>query len=269
MGGLMIHVLEVYGYRLIFACVFAENLGVPLPSFPVILLAASSIRSMHFSIAGLVLVSAGGALAGDVFWFGLGRLRGRPILRTLCSLTLNPDSCVSRTENIFVRHGMKSLLVSKFVPGLNTVGPPLAGMLKVSFLWFVLFDLGGIVVWSGSAIALGILFRNQVEWALEWLQAFGRLSVPILAVLIAGWLMFKWLERRRFYQLLEKSRIAAPELKEMLDRGEPIAIVDLRSNLSYQTEGMKIPGAIHIPPKQFEHRFREIPQGRPVIMYCT
>jgi membrane protein DedA with SNARE-associated domain len=265
----MVHILEVYGYWLIFAFVFAENLGVPLPSFPVIILAASTVRSMHFSIAGLVLVSAMGALGGDIFWYTLGSLRGRPILRTLCSLTLNPDSCVSRTENIFVRHGMKSLLVAKFVPGLNTVGPPLAGMLKVSFPRFVLFDLGGILIWSGSAITLGILFRNQVEWVLEWLQAFGRLGVPILGVLIAGWLLLKWVERRRFYQLLEKSRIAPPELKEMLERGDELAIVDLRSDLSYQTEGMKIPGAIHIPPKQFEQRFGEIPQGRPVIMYCT
>jgi membrane protein DedA with SNARE-associated domain len=265
----MNHVLEVYGYWLIFACVFAENLGVPLPSYPVIILAASAIHSKHFSIVGLVLVSAMGALGGDIFWFALGRLRGRPILKTLCSLTLNPDSCVSRTENIFVRHGLKSFLVAKFVPGLNTVGPPLAGMLRVSFPRFVLFDLGGILLWSGSAITMGILFRNEVEWLLEWLQAFGRLSVPILGVLIAGWLLLKWVERRRFYQLLEKSRIAAPELKEMLERGDVLAIVDLRSDLSYQTEGMKIPGAIHIPPKQFEQRFGEIPRGRPVIMYCT
>src|SRR5689334_21476839 len=140
-----------------------------------------------------------GALCGDVFWFALGRLRGRPILRTLCSLTLNPDTCVSRTENTFVRHGLKSLLVAKFVPGLNTVGPPLAGMLKVPFPRFVIFDFGGILLWSGSAITLGVVFRNEVEWLLEWLQAFGRLTVPILGVLIVGWLLLKWVERRQFY----------------------------------------------------------------------
>ncbi len=265
----MVHFLEVYGYWLILGLVFAENLGVPLPSYPVVLLAASMVRSMHFSIAGLLLVCTLGALGGDIFWYILGRLRGRPILRTLCSLTLNPDSCVSRTENIFVRHGMKSLLVAKFVPGLNTVGPPLAGLLKISWVRFVLFDLGGIVLWAGSAIALGVVFRTQVEWVLEWLQAFGRLSVLILFVLMVGWLLIKWVERRRFYQLLEKSRIASPELKELLDRGAEIIIVDLRSDLSYQTEGIKIPGAIHIPPKQFEARYKEIPQGRPVVMYCT
>ena len=265
----MVHFLEVYGYWVVFGAVLAESLGVPLPSFPVILLAASMVLGTRFSIAGLLLVSISGAIAGDMVWYSLGRLRGRRILRTLCSLTLNPDSCVSRTENIFVRHGLKSLLVAKFVPGLNTVAPPLAGMLKVSPLRFALFDLGGITIWASSALALGVLFRTEVEWLLEWLQAFGKLSVIILAVLMAGWLLLKWIERRQFYQLLEKSRISPPELKELLDRGVEVAIVDLRSDLSYEEEGAKIPGAIHIPPRQFETRYKEIPVDRPVVMYCT
>lgn len=265
----MIHFLEVYRYWLIFSLVLAENLGLPLPSFPVLLLAASVSRNLHLSLLGLLLVSLLGALTGDLIWYALGRLRGRPILRTLCSLTLNPDSCVSRTENIFVRHGLKSLLVAKFVPGLNTIGPPLAGMLKIPALRFALFDLAGISLWASSALALGVIFRTQVEWLLEWLQDFGKLGGLILMVLIAGWLLLKWVERRQFYKLLEKSRIAPTELNEMLARGDSVVIVDLRSNLSYQTEGTKIPGAIHIPPKEFEARYKEIPPGRPVVMYCT
>jgi membrane protein DedA with SNARE-associated domain len=265
----MVHFLELYRYWLIFGLVLAENLGLPLPSYPVLLLAASVTRTLHFSLVGLLLISMMGALAGDMTWYLLGRLRGRPILRILCSLTLNPDSCVSRTENIFVRHGLKSLLVAKFVPGLNTIAPPLAGMLRISALRFALYDLAGIAIWASSALGLGIIFRTQVEWVLEWLQNFGRLGGLILAVLIAGWLLLKWVERRQFYKILEKSRISPPELKEMLSRGDNVVIVDLRSNLSYQTEGTKIPGAIHIPPREFEARYKEIPPGRPVVMYCT
>ena len=265
----MTHFLELYGYWLIFGMALAENLGVPLPSYPLLLMAATMITSTHFSLAGLLLVSSLGALIGDAVWFVLGRVRGRPILRVLCALTLNPDSCVSRTENIFVRHGLKALLVAKFVPGLNTVGPPLAGMLKISPLRFILFDLGGIVIWAGSALALGVVFRTQVEWLLFWLATFGRLGLLILAVVIVGWVLLKWVERRRFYQLLEKSRISSPELKQLIDQGQEMAIVDLRSDFSFQADGVKIPGAIHIPPKQFEARYEEIPSGRPVVMYCT
>jgi membrane protein DedA with SNARE-associated domain len=265
----MVHFLQVYGYGVVFALVLAESLGVPLPSFPVILLAASMGKSAHFSLAGLLLVSAIGAMIGDIVWFILGRLRGRSILRTLCSLSLNPDSCVSSTEDIFVRHGLKSLLVAKFVPGLNTIAPPLAGLMKVSPLRFALFDLGGIAIWAGTALTLGVIFRTQVEWLLTWLQAFGRTSGLIFGVLLVGWLLLKWVERRQFYQLLEKSRITPPEVKAMLDRGQEFAIVDLRSDFSYDNDAVKIPGAIHIPPKNFEARYKEIPPGLPVVMYCT
>jgi len=104
---------------------------------------------------------------------------------------------------------------------------------------------------------------------LVWLQAFGKLGVLILAVMVAGWLLYKWIERRRFYQLLEKSRISPPEVKELIDNGSEIVIVDLRSDFSYETDAVKIPGAIHIPPRQFEARYQDIPTGKPVVMYCT
>ncbi len=265
----MVHILRQYGYWLVFLTTLAENLGLPVPSFPVILVAVALAAELDFSVSGIVAVSALAALLGDGAWYFLGRLRGRPILRTLCSISLSPDSCVSRMEDLFGRHGLKSLLVAKFLPGLNTIAPPLAGMLKVPPLRFALFDLGGIGLWVTSAILLGVGFRSQVEWLLEWLTAFGKVSLLIIFVVLAGWFLLKWVERRRFYRLIERSRVAGPELKERLERGEDIVIVDLRSDLALQAEGSKIPGAIHIPPSQFAGRYSEIPSGKPVVMYCT
>ncbi len=265
----MAYFLQVYGYQLVFSVVLAENLGLPLPSYALVLAAAAMGAQGHFIMGGLLLVSCVAALAGDGVWYVLGRLRGRPILRTLCSISLNPDSCVSRTENLFTRHGLKSLLVAKFFPGLNTIAPPLAGMLRISALRFALFDVAGTVLWAGSALVLGVVFRAQVEWLLAWLEAFGKMGVLIFGVLLGGWLLLKWIERRRFYRLLERSRISAPEVKELMNHGADLVIVDLRSDLSYQTDGVKIAGAVHIPPRDFEARYKEIPQGRTVVMYCT
>jgi membrane protein DedA with SNARE-associated domain len=265
----MLHILRQYGHALIFVTVLAENLGLPVPSYALVLFAAALSAQLHLGLVDIFLACALGALVGDAAWYVLGRLRGRPILRSLCSLSLNPDSCVNRTENLFARHGLKSLLVAKFLPGLNTVAPPLAGMLRTSPLRFLLFDLGGIALWAGSALALGWAFRSQVEWLLEWLAAFGRTGILIVVVVAAGWLLLKWIERRRFYRFLERSRISAPELKDLLAQGDPVVVVDLRSDLTYQTDGLKIPGAIHIPPGEFRARFGEIPPGRPVVMYCT
>ncbi len=265
----MFYFLRQYGYTLVFLAVLAENLGLPVPSYPVILVSAAMAVQLHFSLLTLVVLSTIAALSGDGVWYLLGRVRGRRILRTLCSLSLNPDSCVSRTENLFTRHGLKSLLVAKFLPGLNTVAPPLAGMLKISPWQFVAFDTGGIALWAGSAIALGVGFHSQVQWVMDFLSAFGRFSLVVLLALLAGWIAIKWIERRRFYRLLERSRISAPELKERFDRNEDIAIVDLRSDLDFGTDRVKLPGAIRIPPKEFEGRYREIPPGRPVVMYCS
>jgi membrane protein DedA with SNARE-associated domain len=265
----MFDFLRAYGYPLVFLAVLGENLGLPIPSFAFVLAAASLASEMRFTLAGVAAVSIFGAVLGDAVWYALGRLRGRPILRILCSLSLNPDSCVSRTENLFERHGLKSLLLAKFIPGLNTVAPPLAGMLNISPLRFLLFDLAGIGIWAGTAIGAGWIFRSQIIHLLAWLEAFGKLGLALLAMMVAAWLVYKWIERRRFYRLLERSRISAPELRERLERGENIVVVDLRSELTYRVEGLKVKGAIHIPPTQFERRYKEIPTGRTVVMYCT
>jgi hypothetical protein len=137
-------------------------------------------------------------------------------------------------------------------------------------LWrFLLFDLASIGLWSASAVLLGLAFRSEVEWIVAWLAAMGGTSVLILVVLLAGFLLLKWVDRRRFYRTLAKARIAPQALKGRLDRGEDIVIVDLRSDLGLHVGGVMIPGALRIPPAQFPVRYREIPTGRPIVMYCT
>jgi membrane protein DedA with SNARE-associated domain len=265
----MIQVLRHYGYTCIFLVVFFENLGVPIPAFPFVLVGTALAADLHFRLSGIVTLSVLAAITADEIWYVLGRLRGHPILRKLCSLSLRPDSCVSRTENLFDRNGMKLLLVAKFVPGLNTVAPPLAGMLRISPLRFSIFDLGGIGAWVATAVLLGLGFRAQVEWLIYLLSALGRTSVVILLVALAGWLLLKWMERRRFYRSLARARISPSTLQERLARGDDLVVVDLRSDLNYQTSGVKIPGAIRIPPQEFHERHKEISSGRPVVMYCT
>ncbi|MBZ5562075.1 MAG: VTT domain-containing protein [Acidobacteriia bacterium] len=265
----MIEVLRHYGYSFVFLAVFAENLGLPLPSFPIVLVAAALAGTLNLRVHWIVAVSVLAALAGDSIWYAIGRRRGRPMLRLLCSLSLGPDSCVSRTESLFEHYGGKSLLVAKFLPGLNTIAPPLAGMLKMSPLRFALLDLGGIGLWVTSAVLLGLGFRTEVEWIIAWLSAMGMTSVFVILVLLAGFVLLKWVDRRRFYRTLAKARISPQKLKERIDRGEELVVVDLRSDLRYEVESAKIPGALHIPPGEFEKRYREIPSGKPVVMYCT
>jgi len=265
----MVQVLRHYGYPLFSLVVLAESLGLPVPSFPVILIGAALAAELHFRLAVILTLSILSALSGDSVWYYLGRRRGRSILRKLCSLSLNVDSCVGRTEDFFARNGLKTLLFAKFVPGLSTVASPLAGMLQISYSRFLWFDFAGVTLWVASAALLGLGFRSEVEWVVGWLAAFGRTSALILVVLLAGWFLWKWFERRRFLHLLEKSRISPQDLRERLGQGENLVVVDLRSDLAFQHAGFRIPGAIHIPPGEFHLRNDEIPKGRPVVMYCT
>jgi len=145
----------------------------------------------------------------------------------------------------------------------------LAGMLKTSYARFVLFDLGGISLWVTSAVLLGLGFRTEVEWLIVWLAAFGKTGALILSVLLAGWFLLKWVDRQRFFRLLERSRISPQDLKGRLAQGENLVVVDLRSDLAYGEQGSRIPGAIHIPPGEFKLRHVEIPKGPPIVMYCT
>jgi membrane protein DedA with SNARE-associated domain len=265
----MVQFIRHCGYPLIFLMVLAESLGLPVPSFPFILIGAALAAELHFPLAGVVALSVLSALSGDSLWYLLGKRRGRSILRKLCSLSLSADSCVGRTEDFFARTGLKTLLFSKFIPGLALVASPLAGMLNTSYNRFVLFDLGGISLWVTAAVLLGLGFRAQVEWLIGWIATLGRTSALVVSVLLAGWLLLKWIERRRFFRLLERSRISPQDLKQRLAQGENLVIVDLRSDLGYQQQGSRIPGAIHIPPREFYRRTGDIPKDRPVVMYCT
>ena len=265
----MVQVLRHYGYPIFFLVVLAESLGLPVPAFPIILIGAALAAELHFRLGVIVALSVLPALFGDSLWYYLGRRRGRSILRKLCSLSLNADSCVGRTEDFFAQNGLKTLLFAKFVPGLNAVASPLAGMLKTSYARFLAFDLAGVTLWVLSAVLLGLGFRAEVELLVDGLAAFGKTSAVIVSVLLAGWFLWKWLERRRFLRRLGRSRISPQDLRERLGQGENLVVVDLRSDLAYQQEGFRIPGAIHIPPREFHLRNEEIPKGRPVVMYCT
>src|ERR1022692_606544 len=146
----IVQFLARHGYTVLFLAVLAEQIGLPIPS-GVVLIAAGSLAGAHLmslSLAfGLSLIAS---LAGDFVWFMLGRWRGRSILATLCRISLEPDTCVRQTEQMFTRHRVMSLIFSKFVPGLGTIAPPMAAVLHVGLGTFLFFDLCGAAIWTAA-----------------------------------------------------------------------------------------------------------------------
>lgn len=258
-----------HGYLVLFVSVLVEHLGLPLPAVPA-LLAIGALAAAHQVSFGLALVAAvTAALLGDVLWFAIGRVRGAPVLGFLCRISLEPDSCVSKAKNAFVRYGARSLLVAKFIPGLSLAVRPLAGILRMRWSKFLLFDTAGAILWAGAFLGLGLLFENQLEEAAAIADRTGRRLFVIAVAALAGYLAFKVAQRRRFIRKLSVDRITPQELKQRLDAGEEILIVDLRHDLDFEADPSLLPGALRMRATEIESRHQEIPRDRELILYCT
>ena len=258
-----------HGYTLLFGWVLAEQLGLPVPSAPVLLAAGAlaGSRQMYFSLALLIGVLA--AISSDVIWYEIGKRKGSKVLQLLCRISLEPDSCVRRTEGLYERYGERSLLWAKFVPGLNTAAPPVAGMFGMPLWRFLIFDIMGSILWSGSFLGLGWLFSDQLEDVARYAERFGFWLIVAVVLALAGYIVKKYRERRDFLKSLIKDRITPEELKAMLDRREPLTIIDLRHSLDALPDPRTVPGALRMTPEELKARQAEIPRDRGVILYCT
>jgi hypothetical protein len=182
---------------------------------------------------------------------------------------LNPDSCVRRTKGIFARYGPRSLLIAKFIPGMSTLAPPLAGIFRMRLLPFLAFDGLGAFIWAGVFILLGYQFGHEIEkHALNGsgLSTWIWLVVPLG---LGAYLLWRYTWRQRFLRRLAMARITPEELKEKLDLGEDILIVDLRDALEFEIEPRTIPGALRLSVEELEEHHHKIPRDREIVLFCT
>ena len=258
-----------HGYAVLFALVFAEQIGLPLPAIPILLATGAMAGTGHFSFTLALLVAVLAALLADCIWYQLGRYRGHSVLNLLCRISLEPDSCVRRTEDVFARHGASTLLFAKFVPGLNVVAPPLAGMLRMRPSRFLVSDGLGAIFWVGAFAGAGYLFAPQLERVAAHAAQMGAWLLALLLGSLVVFLGWKYVQRQRFLRELRMARIRPEELMQKLKAGEEMVIVDLRHLITFEADGEKVPGALHVPPAELDARHQEIPRDRDVVLYCT
>ena len=256
-----------HGYPLLFFWILAEQGALPLPSIPLLLACGALARDGKLNLMLVVLSGMAACLIADNIWFQLGRRRGAGILRFVCRVSLEPDSCVRQTENAFARYGMRSLLFSKFIPGLNAVAAPMAGSSGATFGRFALFDCAGALLWIASYAMLGYLFSDQLEIIALHATRLGSGLLLLLAALLAAWIAWKVIQRRLFLRKLSVSRITARELRDMIRDGEEPIIVDLRNHVDRQAD--TIPGALRITAEELEERHHEIPRDRDIVLFCS
>jgi membrane protein DedA with SNARE-associated domain/rhodanese-related sulfurtransferase len=261
--------LARHGMTLLFAVIFVEQLGAPIPGEPFLLAAGALAGSGKLNLAAVIVTGTVASLLADMIWFFIGRIRGIRILNLLCRISLEPDSCVRRTEDVFSRQGMRAVVFGKFVPGLSTVMPPLAGIFGVRVPRFLAYDSLSSLLYAGGYILVGYFFSDQLQPILEGLGRLGHGAVALVVGLIALYIAFKFVQRQRFIRKLRIARISVDDLRRMQEAHENIFIVDLRSETDLQLNPNLIAGAIHLLPKDVETRHVEIPRDRDVVLYCS
>lgn len=256
-----------HGYALLFFWVLAEQGALPIPSAPLLLACGALAKDGRLSAHLIVLTGVSACLIADNVWFALGRLRGAKVLRLICRVALEPDSCVRKTETAFLRFGVRSLLVAKFVPGLNAVAAPLSAISGVSFGRFIVFDTLGATIWILGYGGLGYIFSNQLDLVGDYAARMGSWIGVVAIALLAAWIGWKYTQRKRFLKKLSVARITAEELRDKLEAGEEIVVVDVRSSL--ESDDDMVPGALRIPLEDLEARHNDIPRDRDIILFCS
>jgi membrane protein DedA with SNARE-associated domain/rhodanese-related sulfurtransferase len=246
-----IEFLAQHGTLVLFAVVLAEQIGLPLPAAPFLIAAGALVGTGQMSLSIAVVAAVFAALLGDQIWFELGRRRGRQVLNWLCRISFEPTSCVRRTEDFYARHGVRSLVVAKFVPGLSTIAPPLAGIMGLSVPQYLLYNGLGTLLWVGSGIGLGYLFTDQLEQALSTVSSY------------AIYRILKWY---RVEHLVP--RLTAEQVAQKLMVGEDPLIIDLRPT-GDRHEIPGIPGSLPLLFEEVLTRHHVLPRDRDVILYCS
>ncbi len=257
------------GYIVLFLWVLFEQLGLPIPVAPILLAAGAlaGIGKLNFAfVFGSAFLAA---LLSDQLWYQVGLRRGGKVISLLCRVSLDPDSCVRRTKGIFARYGARSLLVAKFIPGLNTVGPPLAGIFRMRLLRFLFFDSLGVLIWVGVFTLLGYQFGHEIEEHFTSTHGMGAWIGMVVPVFLAAYILWKYIQRQRFLHQLNVARITPEEVKQKLDEGEDILILDLRDGLEFEIEPRTIPGAFHLCVEELEEQHHKIPRDREIVLFCT
>jgi membrane protein DedA with SNARE-associated domain/rhodanese-related sulfurtransferase len=264
------HVQDIvrHGYLWLFVSTLLERLGLPLLVTPLVIAAGAIAGIGDLNLLGILVVTVIASEAGDLVWYELGRNRGPSVLRLLCKISLEPDSCVRRSEDAFARHMTTSLISSKFVPGVGRLAGPVAGMSGMARGRFLLLNGFGSLLWAVVFALLGYIPARKLPIDVLIEEAAGWILVLLILALAAN-VIWKYVQRQKFIRSLRVSRMTVDELKAAIDRGERPFVVDLRHKLEFLVNPRTVSTAVRISPDELSLRHAEIPRDREVVLYCT
>ena len=259
-----------YGLWMVFINVLLEQLGIPVPAIPtMVVTAAVSVEHQPYSLTAVFAAALVGSSIADIVWFEAGRRFGDRMLKTLCRITFVPDSCVSQTERFYERWGISSLLIAKLIPGFSTVASPLAGAMGVSWAKFAFYNFLGTALWIVTALAFGAFFHDQIDTALAWLESAGMGSMIAIAAALALIATFIWIRRQRICNRVLSGRISVEELAARLEQSLPTVIIDVRTRTARSLDTRSIPGSLTIDEAGFDDALKRVAKHANIIVYCA
>ena len=255
-----------YGLAAVFLITFLENAGLPIPAFPVLMLAGAYASTRLTAVPLIAGVAVLGALLADGIWYYVGRWRGKRVLDHLCRVSFNPDACLERAVDGFHRRMGATILFAKFLPGVNTIVPPLAGVSAMPFPLFLLLDFAGALLWAGAGIALGVAFGEKIAETARGFQGWmGWMLLSGLAATVAWRIAYRfWLVKR--YSAM---RLEPEEVHRRMREGEEILVLDLRRDDDYAASDRMVAGAVRVRPASFPRHAHHLPRDRDLVFYCT
>ena len=266
----IVHFLAQHGYWLVVGAVVGRQACLPIPANLVLVAAGALAHLGKLNLSGAIGLAVLSFLLADLAWYEAGRRLGDRILHCVCSFSGDPGSCVHKATGAFGKHGVRTMLFSKFVIGLDAVAAPQCGMAHVPPSQFLFFDALGAIFWCISYAALGYVFSNQLDRVAVHLERMGALVALAVAVVFVFYLVRRFVRWLCFAREFRLRRITPEELQGKLNAGENILIVDLQGRRHSAAHPLAIPGAVRIDPRHLDqYQDVQIPSDREVVLYCA
>jgi membrane protein DedA with SNARE-associated domain len=265
----ILHIIEQHGYLALAVIVFLEAIGLPIPAAIALVVAGAACAWHVLSPGNTVLVSVFSIMLGDVLLFDLGRKSGWWLLGLLCRVSVNPETCILRSAESFYKRGRVTLLFAKFIPGINTMAPPLAGSMRMPFGQFVRLDLVGSLLYVLAYAGGGFIFSRLLKDILRAFETVGRAVEGVFILAVIGYIGYRvylyW--THRVYRVVP--RVLVDELLSRRNAGEPFILADVRSHGYYDPGALRIKGSIRIEPNNLKESTRALSKQEPIFLYCT
>jgi len=267
----LLSMMARHGYALTFAVLLAETVGLPLPASIALVAAGAAVASHTLSATGVVLAALLGLMVGDIWQFWLGRYTGWALLGFLCRLSMNPETCILRSAESFYKRGKATLVVAKFIPGVNTMAAPLAGSMKMRFGQFLSLDFAGALLYTITYLLIGYVSRDFLAATLNSIHAAGRVMEGVVVVALVVYVIYRIMQYQKYREYDFVPRVHAGELTARLEAGEGdrLQIVDVRSHGYYDVGAERILGSIRIEPNNLEEEIKNLPKDKDIYLYCT